>query len=71
MSGKAATCLRQEIRHQDGGDGHHGDADLHQGDEGATRLLVRRIVVARRSRVFEFAMVGRRISPNLAPARWI
>jgi hypothetical protein len=60
--------LGEEIRHHDQDDRDHGDADLHQGDERAIAPLMGGEIIACRSRIFEFAVVGHRISPHPSPS---
>src|SRR5271156_1175287 len=57
----------QENRHQDDDsddDRHH---HFQQRNEIAVCLFVRGVIVARRSRVFDLAMVGHRIPPHFVP----
>ena len=66
MSDKCVS-LDEEISHQDDDNDDDRDAPFHHFYEGEIRLLVRRIVIARGSCVFEFAVVGHHSPPNLAP----
>src|ERR1700689_741960 len=51
----------QEIRHQDDDRDHDRHDDFHQCDEILVRLFVSGVIVARRCRVFDLAVIGHTI----------
>src|SRR5580704_3579201 len=62
----------QKIRHQNENHGDGDHRDFHQLDEAVIRLLVRNIIVARRSCVFNLAVIGHlplRISSGVTGSR--
>src|SRR5580692_10884309 len=59
--------LCQEIRHPDNDHDDNRHRHFYQSDEILIGLFVSRVIVARRTRVFDLTVIGHRSPPNLVP----